>query len=174
MQRRSIRLQGYDYGQDGAYFVTICAHQRMCIFGDVIGDSMHLNDWGMMVTTEWERTAILREYVALDAFVVMPNHIHGIMMIQKHTGRGMMHHAPTEPLKREFSKPAAHSLPSIIGAFKSAVTRRIRRLPDGAHATIWQRNYYEHVIRNESSLNHLRKYILHNPMRWQTDSLYTA
>lgn len=168
--RRSIRLRDYDYTQNGAYFVTTCAHERRCIFGQVVNDAMALNAWGQIVTEEWEQTAILRPTIELDAFVVMPNHVHGILVIVD-DGRGMMHHAPT---KREFSKPIANSLSTIMGTFKAAVTRHINRLPNPPNHPIWQRNYYEHIIRSEQSLNTIRAYVTGNPAQWAEDSLFTS
>jgi len=166
--RRSNRLQHYDYTQNGAYFVTICSYERKCIFGKITDDHMILNECGQIVEEEWEQTAILHPKIELDAFVVMPNHIHGIIVIID-DGKGMIHHAPT---RREFSKPIANSLSSIVGGFKAAVTRRINRLPHPSSSPIWQRNYHEHIIRNEVSLNYLRQYIAHNPTKWTEDSLY--
>ena len=165
--RRSIRLKGYDYTKSGAYFVTLCTHQRLCIFGSINDGKMVLNEWGMIVHEEWEQTAVLRSYIELDAFVVMPNHVHGILIIHNH--------APTSPdqgHEREFSKPIAHSLPTIVGAWKAAATRRINRLPDPPDHPIWQRNYYEHIIRHEKGLNAIRGYIANNPARWVEDSLF--
>lgn len=184
--RRSIRLRNYDYTQCGAYFVTICTEKRRCIFGQVVGGEMVVNEWGQIVAEEWEQTAIIRPNVELDAFVVMPNHVHAIIVIADDGrgitpgGTGMMHHAPTNPPTeyitptiREFSKPIPNSLPTIIGAFKAAITRRINRLPNPPDYAIWQRNYYEHIIRNEISLNHIRAYIANNAAKWAADSLYT-
>ncbi|MBE7511262.1 MAG: transposase [Anaerolineales bacterium] len=180
--RRSIRLKHYDYAQNGAYFVTICTHERRCFFGTIRDGEMMVNAWGQIVIEEWEQTAILRPNVALDAFVVMPNHVHGIIVMVD-DGRGMMHHAPTDhaptqppdhaPPKREFSKPIAQSLSTIIGTFKAAVTRRINRLPNASGHSIWQRNYYEHIIRNDDDLIRIREYIETNPSRWQQDSLFS-
>jgi len=167
--RRSIRLCDYDYTQSGAYFVTICTYERRCLFGQIIDGNMVSNEWGAIVQEEWEQTAILRPNVELDTFVVMPNHIHGVIVITD-DGRGTMHCAPT--YRREFSKPVANSLSTIIGTFKAAVTRRINRLPDMPDHPIWQRNYYEHVIRDERSLNRIRAYVVNNPATWAKDSLF--
>lgn len=190
-QRRSIRLDEYDYTHPGAYYVTICTHQRAALFGAVIDGVMHLNEWGSIVQAEWMRTATLRENVELDAFVVMPNHVHGIIVLIEDgtvadhhrrgmmddapataTRRGMMHHAPVTTT-REFGSPIPRSLPTIIGAFKAAVTRQVNRLTGTPGHPVWQRNYYEHIIRNERSLNALRAYIAHNPANWHKDTLYT-
>ena len=178
-QRRSIRLKDYDYRQNGAYFVTICTHQRLCLFGEVRDSEMILNSYGEIVSQQWEQTGALRDYVVLDTFVVMPNHVHGIIWIVDNNDtnvdvnrRGLMHQTPPTTPQREFSKPIAKSLSSIVGAFKAAVTRHINRLPESPDHPIWQRNFYEHIIRNEPDLNRIRDYIQNNPVQWEADSLY--
>ena len=187
--RRSIRLRDYDYTQNGAYFVTLCTHERVCLFGKVVGDAVAVNAWGAIVQAEWARTAVLRPQVELDAFVVMPNHVHGIIVIfgdEKVVDgrRGMMHSAanakksvgatrrvaPTRP-----NGPPSNSLGAIIGQFKSVVTKRIRQLADENDAVqVWQRNYYEHIIRSEASLDDFRAYIANNPARWREDSMFVG
>jgi putative transposase len=175
-QRRSIRLKEYDYTQNGAYFVTICAHERRCIFGDVVGGAMVVNEWGQVVAEEWEQTAILRPNIELDAFVVMPNHVHGIIVIvDDGDSVGAQCIAPLPPKHGVTSNNVApNSLGAIVRGFKSAVTRRINRLPNPPDHLIWQRNYYEHIIRNEESLNQIRAYIANNPAKWAEDSLYIS
>jgi putative transposase len=183
--RHSIRLAEYDYRQDGAYFVTMCVYQRACLFGDVVGDEMMLSTLGCIVLEEWERTAIHRTYVILDEFVVMPNHVHGIIVIDHGadgvgatrrvaqfdptsipnvpaSGRATHRVAPTGP--------AAGSIGAIIGQFKSISAKRINRVRETPGAPVWQRNYYEHVIRDEKSLNAIREYIQFNPARWAADN----
>ena len=178
--RRSIRLKNYDYSQSGAYIITICTQHKECLFGDVVDGDMVLNEYGRIVESEWLKTPHVRPYVELDVFVVMPNHFHGILFIIKDEvsqmsdntnsahGRGMMHHAPTTN-KREFSKPIAHSLPTIVGGFKAAVTRQINRLRNTPGGTLWQPNYYETIIRSEYMLNTRRQYIASNPAKWDND-----
>lgn len=172
--RRSIRLRGYDYTQNGAYFVTICAHERRPMFGRVVNGAMVVNEWGRVVQACWDEIPAHFRHVELDAFVVMPNHVHGIIVIANDGGRcrGVACHAPTT-VKREFSKPIPESLPTIVGAFKSAATKHINRLLNLPDRPIWQRNYYEHIIRNEKSLNQIRAYIANNPGKWAEDSLFT-
>jgi putative transposase len=173
-QRRSIRLPDYDYTADGAYFFTICTCEKACVFGEIIESVMILNEWGQIVQAEWEKTAALRPYIELDAFVVMPNHFHGILVIKDTVDQGMMHHAPTKnsPSSRQFSKPQADSVASIMGTFKAAVTRQINRLRGEISPPIWQRNYYEHIIRDPQRYEFIRSYIETNPQRWVEDSLY--
>jgi REP element-mobilizing transposase RayT len=167
-RRRSIRLDDYDYTQSGAYFVTICTHDRKCLFGSVVDDDMLLNAWGG-VQACWATIPGHYPAVELDALVIMPNHLCGIIVIGD-DGRSMIHHAP----KREFGKPIPQSLAGIVGTFKAAVTRHIRRLPDAPEHPVWQRNYYEYIIRDAASLDAIRAHILHNPAKWSEDSLYVG
>ena len=185
-RRRSIRLKGHDYTQPAAYFVTIRTWDRECLFGGVVEQVVVLSEFGRILAEEWEQTAVLRPYVRLDSFVVMPNHIHGILWIihtDADSGRGTARRAPTgteqnpgkvpthrATAERHFGKPIAGSLPTIIGAFKSAVTKRINRLRKTAGAPIWQRGYYEHIIRADRTLAAIRRYIQENPARWERDA----
>ena len=164
--RRSIRLKGYDYAQAGAYFITVVTCDRECLFGDVAESEMRLNDYGSIVQDEWTKSAVLRPRVMLDAFVVMPNHIHGIIALADDDGRGTLQRAPT--IER-FGKPTSDSIPTILRLFKSATTKRINEMRDTPGMPVWQRNYYEHIIRNESSLDRIRQYISDNPARWAID-----
>jgi putative transposase len=163
--RRSIRLPEYDYSQSNSYFVTICAAERRCLFGMIRKGEARLSAAGQIVAEEWLRTAQVRLYVALDVFVIMPNHFHGILAIEKEY-EGTARRAPTG---QQFGRPIGSSLPSIIGAFKSAVARRINIGLGTPGAPVWQRNYYEHVIRDESALSRIREYIINNSRRWELD-----
>ncbi len=171
--RRSIRLRGYDYSHAGAYFVTICTANKAGIFGEIRDGDMRLNTLGALVRQEWQRTSEVRNEVELDAFIVMPNHLHGILFILPDEN-----HARTPPFigARTQQSPTLRSgsLGAIVGQFKSTVTRRARQVQDIQALTIWQRNYYEHVIRSEESLNDIRRYIVENPARWSEDSLYVG
>jgi REP element-mobilizing transposase RayT len=160
--RRSIRLQGYDYAQAGAYFVTICAYERRCLFGNVSDGTMQLNERGRIVEECWEAIPAHLADVELDAFCVMPNHVHGIIIIR----RGTPWRAPTV---EQFQKPVAGSLPTIVRSFKSAVTKRIREVQHTPGLLVWQRNYYEHVIRHDEDLRRIRVYIENNPVQWDGD-----
>ena len=170
--RRSIRLQGYDYTQSGAYFVTLCIHQRECLLGDIVDGLLRVNSWGEIVQEEWLRTEILRPAVALDDFVIMPNHFHGIICIANDgrdtelIRRGTARRAPT---REQFGRPVSGSLPTLIRAFKSATTKRINERRGTTGILVWQRNYYEHIIRNEEALKRAREYIALNPLRWHLD-----
>jgi len=159
-RRRSIRLRDYDYSQPGAYFATICTKDRQCLFGDVIGGEMRLNEFGQIVEYCWEWLENQYEYVELDAYVVMPNHLHGIILIMDDRRRGGSRTAPTTKRK---------SLGRLIGAFKTVSTKSINKTRGIPNSVVWQRNYYEHVIRNEDELNEIREYIANNPLKWESD-----
>ncbi len=161
--RRSLRLQGYDYTQEGAYFVTVCLRDRACLFGDISDGKMILNDAGLIAEKHWHDIPAHFPHIELDEFVIMPNHIHGIILINC---RGTACRAPTT---EQFGKPVAGSLPTIIRSFKSAVTKRFNSSYNGSGYRIWQRNYYEHIIRDDASLNLIRQYIMENPSRWAED-----
>jgi REP element-mobilizing transposase RayT len=184
--RRSIRLKGYDYTQPGAYFVTICTYDREALFGQVVDGHMVLNACGEMVMACWREIPDHFPHVALDAFVVMPNHVHGILWIVADVGARHavplhnaetipkphavpLHNAETIPNQEQFGKPVPGSISTIIGAFKSAVTRRINALRGTPGTQVWQRNYWEHIIRTERTLNAIRRYIAENPLRWHLD-----
>lgn len=162
--RRSLRLKGYDYKQAGVYFVSMCTLNRTCFFGDIVNGEMMLNAEGQIVAEEWIKTAEIRNNIELDEWVVMPNHFHGILVINE--CRGTARRAPTV---EQFGKPVSNSIPTIIRSFKSAVTKRINELRNSPGAKIWQRNYYEHIIRNEDELNRIREYITNNPLKWEFD-----
>jgi len=162
--RHSIRLKDYDYSQAGGYFITICTHNRECLLGEIENGQMMLNEYGRIVMREWSKTDKIRTDVQLDNFVVMPNHIHGIIVIC----RGVLQYAPTEYTPSSF-KPPSQTIGAIVRGFKSAVAKQINRLRNTLGAPVWQRNYYEHIIRNEKELNHLREYIINNPLQWELD-----
>lgn len=181
--RRSIRLKGYDYAQVGAYFVTLCAEDRECLFGDIVAGEMRLNDFGEMVAETWVWLGAQYPYVELDEWVVMPNHLHGIIVIGD-DGRGGSRTAPTNqsrtaPTIDSRTAPTIGSgtaptdkrkpLGRLIGAFKTVSTKRINLMRGTPGVSLWQRNYYEHIIRDEESLNRIRQYILDNPRCWAFD-----
>ena len=161
--RRSIRLKGYDYAQPGAYFVTIVTQDRACLFGAVADGDMQLSNAGEIAKATWHELHARIPSLGLDAFVAMPNHIHAIIMVGAQfiapsdgfgeTNQGVINHAPT--------------LGEMVRAYKAASTRLIRQAD--APDFVWQRNYYEHVVRDEESLNRIRQYILDNPARWEFD-----
>ena len=168
---KSIRLKGYDYSRAGAYFVTICTHNKECLFCDVVNGNLALNDFGRMVDSEWLKTAEIRKNVILDGYVIMPNHFHGIVLITENDS-GKARLATTKynvSIKMDFGKPKPGSLSVIVGSFKSAVARQINLMRNTPGKEVWQRNYYEHIVRNSDELDRIREYIVTNPLRWQMD-----
>ena len=159
--RRSIRLHGYDYSQAGAYFVTICTASREILFGEIVNHQMVLNEAGRIIEDEWLKSSRIRAEIELDAWVVMPNHFHGIVTITDVGGGGDRPVAPTGPRPR--------SVGAMVAGFKSAAGRRINAIRGTPGASVWQRNYYEHVIRYEAVLDVIRRYIAENPARWAED-----
>ena len=166
--RRSIRLTGYNYASPGAYLVTICAADRKCLFGDIVADAMRPNACGSVVVACWNEIPNHFPDVRLDEFALMPNHMHGILIIEACDKPDAPTHAAGSTSQR-FGAPTAQSLPTIVRSFKAAVTKRVRELAGKPDLEIWQRNYYEHVIRNEESLNEIRRYIQENSLRWALD-----
>ena len=182
--RRSIRLPGYDYSQAGAYYVTIVTQGRQCLFGEVVDGEMKKNAAGKIVQWEWERVAQRFKFIELGAFVVMPNHVHGIIIIHDTVGAtrpgltGAL--SNVQDLHTNISKdpdgsplpargPAPSSLGTIVGQFKSRVTKRLWKISTLAGTPIWQRNYYEHIVRNDDDANRIYTYIQSNPSRWADD-----
>ena len=260
--RRSIRLKGYDYTSSDAYFLTLCTHQRQCLFGHIVDGVMHLNDWGQIVERGWLAIPTHNPHVVLDEFVVMPNHIHGIVIIGDDDGDGddgrgeafapgsvgedqkslpqmlrplrpqespgsveedqkslpqmLRPLRPQEspgsveedqkslpqmlrpygllgsvgndqkllpqmlrpqespgsasPLRPNGTQPG--SIGAIVQTFKSHTTRKINRITQSKGKTLWQRNYYEHIVRNQESLQKIRSYIQMNPRSWASDQLH--
>jgi len=156
--RRSIRIKGYDYSRPGWYFVTICAHGYKCVFGKIAAGEMRLNRAGNIARECWEVLPRLYPHVNLDEWVIMPNHLHGIILIRD--GRGGSRTAPTENRK---------PLGRLVGAFKTMSTKRINELRGAAGVALWQRNYYERIIRDEEELGGIRQYIRENPLRWDEE-----
>jgi putative transposase len=161
--RRSIRLQGYDYAQDGMYFFTVCTYNRQLLFGNVTNGEMTVNELGRVVCDQWCKSTDIRHEIELDTFIVMPNHAHGIIALKN---PNVVRATGGLPFS---SGPSKHSLAAFIAGFKAAVTRHINNIRGTPEAQVWQRNYYEHVIRDEESLNRIREYILNNPAQWDTD-----
>jgi len=205
--RRSIRLQGYDYTRAGAYFITICTKGRECLFGEIVAGEMILNELGRIVQEEWEKTPAIRREMELDAFVVMPDHIHGIVIIRESpveddgAGNGMgigmgngvgayghtplhtpPHTQPHTPLHTPpHTQPQTDHAPfrspsktigAMVRGFKAASTRSINARRFSPGAPVWQRNYYEHIIRDDAEWNQIREYIEYNPARWKEDEVY--
>ena len=156
--RHSIRLPHYDYTQAGAYFITIVTYQRELLFDDPV--------LRQIVETFWQRIPQHMPHVKLDVFVVMPNHFHGILwLIKTDLGTSM-----PDTISPPQSHLPAGSLGAIVGNFKSITTRRINQLRKTPGQPVWQRNYYEHIIRHDKELNAIRQYIIDNPANWLQDT----
>jgi len=173
----TTRLNGWDYGKNGYYFVTICTKDRIPYFGNVINGMVQLSEIGKIAFDELQKTPEIRKdmNVTLGEFVIMPNHIHCIIIIgeneyNKHC-RDAMHGVSTINNTNNTNKfgPQSKNLPSIIRGFKSAVTKRAKIInPDFS----WQRNYYEHIIRDEKSFKTISEYIINNPLNWTEDKYH--
>jgi putative transposase len=167
--RRSVRLHGYDYAQEGAYFVTVCIQGKACLFGEVVDGAMRLNEAGRMVEEWWNELKCKFPDREIDEYVVMPNHFHGIVIV----GADLC----VRPDVARQSKEGAHAgapLPKIIQWFKTMTTNAYLHGIKGNGwppfpGRLWQRNYYEHIIRDEASLDRIRQYVLDNPGRWADD-----
>jgi REP element-mobilizing transposase RayT len=181
--RRSIRLKGYDYSQAGIYFITICIQKKNCLFGEILNGKILLNDAGKMVASTWIKMPKQFNFVVLDQYIVMPNHIHGIIIITNvraplvgaQNNHNRIKYAEKNNSKKAGTRPAStFRLGSIIGAFKSITTLKyINGVKNDNwkpfNKKLWQRNYYEHIIRNEYELHNIRLYIINNPIKWEID-----
>jgi len=196
--RRSVRLKGYDYESPGWYYVTICTHDRNFLFGEIVESQMRPSSTGEIAQKCWNEIPRHCPRATLDVSIVMPNHLHGIIVIGGDTpseGTGTLRRAstksasspgrdtpwrvPTTVRREAFGKPVPGSLATLLRLFKQAVTVQVRAHvgpPDGVGARhgvplqVWQDNFYEHIIRNEKELNRIREYICNNPLRWPYDS----
>lgn len=172
-RRKSLRLPDWDYAEPGGYFLTICTHQKVFLFGEVVGQDIRLNRFGQCAEYEWRKTGIVRPNVVVDEFIVMPNHVHGILILTD-TGRGDPFITNGEIPSRSWvarSGPKPGSIGAIIGQYKSQVTKIINGLRGGPGCLVWQRGYYERVIRTSGELDRIREYILNNPYNWAEDPL---
>lgn len=155
--RQSIRLKGYDYAKAGAYFVTICAWGKECVFGEVRDGAMHPGEAGQVTERFWQNLTERFPTLALDALVIMPNHLHGIIVLN----------ASEKPVEHEPLSPP--TLGAVIRAFKSLSAISVNRLLGRAQRPVWQRNYYEHIIRDDEALDRIRAYVAANPRNWIND-----
>lgn len=167
--RRSVRLKEYDYSQVGAYFITICTYGGKCLFGKVINGEMGLSKYGEIVNKFWHKIEDYFLNVKIDVFVVMPNHIHGIIFITDERRGGVS--PPNHTLQGEETSPLQkRALGQIVAYFKYQTTKQVNQIRNAIGTSFWQRNYYEHVIRNEDDLRQIREYIVNNPLKWDLDS----
>jgi putative transposase len=159
--RKSIRLANYDYSQAGAYFITICTQNRECLFGEIVGDEMQLNDAGRIIQLIWNEIPIHYPQVELDEFVIMPNHVHGIINIRS-SALGAASSAPTE----------SPTVGKIMRRFKSMSAIAVNKSRSRSLQPLWQRNYWERVVRDEKELHGMQEYIVNNPRQWELDKLH--
>ena len=173
--RKSIRLPGWDYTLPGRYFITICVKGGVCYFGKIINGKMNVNKYGGVVEREWLEIEKNRSNIKLDKHVVMPNHFHGIIII---THRIKPPNPPEEDINNltrsgRVFRLKANSIGSIVGQFKSDVTKQIEKILENEPITTpyfsWQRNYNDHIIRTEKELKNIRNYIRDNPKNWNDD-----
>ena len=161
--KKSIRIKDYDYSQPGEYFVTICTHGHTCVLGDIIHGGMQLNIAGKIADKCWREIPKHFLNVELDEYVIMPNHVHGIIVLSDSVGVEYI-----QPLQKTYQHIIPKSLGSIIRSYKAAVTRECQN--NGFLHFQWQRNYYDHIVRNDKELNNIREYIANNILRWSFDS----
>jgi putative transposase len=171
--RRSRRLKGYDYSQAGAYFITVCTQNRECLLGDIPDGEMVPNDAGRMVQAVWDELPIRFPELELDTFTIMPNHVHGIIVLNPETTGARAPHTKSVGALLAAPSPQGRASPAptlgdVMRVFKSISAIRVNRIAMRT-GSLWQRNYYEHVIRDEDDLNRIRQYILDNPAHWAED-----
>jgi putative transposase len=162
--RRSVRLKGYDYTQPGVYYITICTNRRQCIFGDVIDGQMRLNFLGYLAHICWLDIPNHFSRFQLDTFVIMPDHVHGLLAIVNNTPLKTKH--GLVPTPEQLGQPVRGSIPTAIRSYKGAVTRFIHKLCETPEVPVWQDGFHESIIRDEKTLNCKREYIINNPQRW--------
>jgi REP element-mobilizing transposase RayT len=173
--RKSIRLKNWDYSSNGVYFITICTKNRKCLFGEIINGEMNLNELGNIAKDELSKTLDIRPNYKIIEYIIMPNHIHFILTINHPTGvlqnctgvlqncTGVLQYAPAITT---FKSPK-NNLGSFIRGYKSSVTNKIKRLSNDREIILWQRNYYEHIIRDDKSFENITNYIKNNPINWE-------
>ena len=184
--RNSIRLRGYDYSKRGLYCVTICTYGRRPLFGEIINGEMRLNDFGQIAENEWVTTPEHRPYVVLHEFVVMPNHFHGIIEIASTDLAAKLNTHTSNAIKQPLRaneciesgdvrntftdiSPKSGTLPVIVRAYKSAVSKYIHK---SKNIPVWQRNYFENIIRSNQDYIRIAKYIINNPQKWEKDRFF--
>jgi REP element-mobilizing transposase RayT len=185
-KRQSIRLHGYDYSQTGTYFVTICTYKKEHFFGEIINAEMKLNVIGQYAFYQWKKIPHRFNDVELDEFIIMPNHIHGIIVINRR-GEGSENESlggkrrlfsDSSPLHHDEQLQHNGTLPGSIGAiiqnYKSGISRKISTMPGMKNVKLWQMNYYDHIIRNEEDHARIVEYIQQNPVQWEQDELFTG
>ncbi len=167
--RRSIRLKGYDYSRAGLYFVTLCCQDRACLFGEIRNGQHFLNDAGKIANGYWLEIPAHFPNAVLHEYIVMPNHVRGIIELVNEGVENQNRVENFQP-QNEFQKIIPHSIGSIVRGFKIGVTKWFRQNTD-VH-TVWQRNYWEHIIRDDQAYQRISDYIINNPAKWADDKFY--
>ena len=176
--RRSIRLRGYDYSGPGAYFITICTHNRKCLFGKITDGKMVLNHAGHVAKKCWQAIPDHFPHATIDEFIIMPNHIHGIIFLNNNGGAnvganvGAKNFSPLRQRYRTTPHGTSKTIGSMVRGFKIGVTKWFRQNTRIHH--VWQRNYWEHIVRDEQELARIRQYIVNNPAKWELDRNFTG
>jgi putative transposase len=164
----TTRLKGYDYSSPGEYFVTICTQGLECVFGEITGDEIQFNEYGSIAKRNWEKLSQQYSHLQLDEFIIMPNHVHGIIILcENNHRRDAINRVSTGGITKTHNPMLARdSLSNIIRQYKSRVSYEIHKIqPDFA----WQPRFYERIIRDEKELNNIRNYIVNNPAKWSCD-----
>ena len=169
--RHSIRWKGYDYSLPGGYFVTICTHNRECILGDIVDSKMRLNDFGQIVCEQLLSLPKRYDHASVESSVIMPNHVHAIIVLSEIDSRDVGAGFETRPYTQA-PFPTRHALTEIVRGFKTYSARTINRLRESPGRSVWQRSFYDRVIRDEREWMTFRWYIENNPARWAEDSDY--
>ncbi len=183
LHRSSMRLRDFDYASSGAYFVTICTAQRAHLFGEIADAQMVLNDVGQIALEEWRASAQIRAELALDEFVIMPNHLHGVVWILEENQTVLSHASGVSgvgasgrsPLRGNVAMgPAKKSLGAFIANFKAAATKRARVTSSDPDLHVWQRGFHDSLVRDDADLERIRTYISINPLEWHLDEYGAA
>ncbi len=167
--RKSLRLPGYDYSRDGAYFITVCVENHQCLFGEVKDGQVILNVYGQIVNDVWQGLPNYVPDIYLDEFVVMPNHFHGILFIEKLPESAKFYNSLDVDDVKDRRKML---LPKVLGRFKMLTAKKINEVRQ-SHRSFWQRNYYEEVIDSQAGYEQIREYIVNNPLKWELDDFYS-
>lgn len=162
----SMRHANHDYTAPGAYFITICVHDRRPLFGQIIDGAMRQNALGAIAHHCWPSVIDHHPHAQADAFIVMPNHVHALLLILPQAGQ------QPDPEQRQFARPVAGSVSTLVGTYKAQVSRRARRAGLAPPGKLWQRNFWDRIVRSERELENMRNYITTNPLRWDADRLH--
>jgi putative transposase len=171
----SARLQTWDYGRAGAYFITICTYRQTHYFGEIVDGHMQLSAIGILADVFWHEIKGHSENVELGAFTVMPNHVHGILLLNQNDGgdrrdKACLLSTTTKTVgMRRFQNQGKNTVSSIIGGYKSAVSKHAHRL---GYELKWQSRFHDHIIRNHESYCRIEEYVINNPVNWVNDKFY--